>query len=80
MTSLMAVSALSMGIGYLLGEIGFIFRGSMLGKSNNTKAEVRTEFRLCELGRENDTKLSPTSPFFVFSPLQFFSFPVRIEP
>ena len=49
MTSLLAASAMSMGIGYLLGEIGFMFRGSMLGKSDNTKAEVSTEIRPCEL-------------------------------
>lgn len=46
MSSLLVASTLSMGIGYLLGEIGFMFRGSMLGKSDNTKVEVRIEFQL----------------------------------
>jgi len=39
--SLFLAAALSMGIGFLLGEVGVMFRGSMMGKSDNTKEEVR---------------------------------------
>lgn len=41
MASLFLAAALSMGIGFLLGEVGVMFRGSMMGKSDNTKHEVR---------------------------------------
>ncbi|KAF8441186.1 hypothetical protein BGX38DRAFT_1204134 [Terfezia claveryi] len=40
MASLLLAAALSMGIGFLLGEVGVMFRGSMMGKSHNTKEEI----------------------------------------
>ncbi|KAF8426721.1 hypothetical protein EV426DRAFT_592562 [Tirmania nivea] len=40
MASLFLAAALSMGIGFLLGEVGVMFRGSMMGKSDNTKQEI----------------------------------------
>jgi len=45
MASLFLAAALSMGIGFLLGEVGVMFRGSMMGKSDNTKDEVRISHR-----------------------------------
>ena len=38
--SLFLAAALSMGIGYLLNQIGFMLRGSLVGKSSNTKEEI----------------------------------------
>lgn len=38
--TLILAAALSTGIGFLLGEVGVLFRGSMMGKGFNTKDEV----------------------------------------
>ena len=46
MASLLVAAALSIGIGYLFGEIGLMFRGRILEKSDNTIDEVRIEFHL----------------------------------
>lgn len=73
MSSLLVATALSMGIGYLLGEIGFMFRGSMLGKSDNTKTEVRIE-------RRDETSFPPhLSCAFPYFSLLFYSFPTAIN-
>ena len=49
MGTLFIAAALSMGISYLLDHIGFMSRGLMFGKIDNTKDEVRIEFLVCAL-------------------------------